>query len=62
MKEKGLGRLPEAFNKYNSFIEEELKALFKQRDLYLYDMMQYHMGWKDSQGGGNCSQRQLKRR
>ncbi len=45
-----MGELPEVFNKYYSFIEEELKSLFKQRDLYLYDMMQYHMGWKDSQG------------
>lgn len=43
-------RLPEVFNKYNPFIEAELKSLFKERDLYLYDMMQYHMGWKDSHG------------
>ena len=45
-----MGKLPEVFNKYNSFIEKELKSLFKHRDLYLYGMMQYHMGWIDSQG------------
>ena len=42
--------LPEVFSKYSTFIEEELKLLFKDRNLYLYDMMQYHMGWIDSQG------------
>ncbi len=45
-----MGKLPEVFGKYNSYIEEELKSLFKHRDLYLYGMMQYQLGWIDSQG------------
>ena len=45
-----MAEMPEIFNRYSPYIEQELKSLFKDRDLHLYNMMKYHMGWIDSQG------------
>jgi len=45
-----MAKMPELFNRYSPYIEQELKSLFEGRDLYLYDMMKYHMGWIDSKG------------
>ena len=45
-----MAKLPEIFNRYAPYIEEELRSLFEDRNLYLYNMMKYHMGWIDSQG------------
>jgi geranylgeranyl diphosphate synthase type I len=45
-----MAKMPEIFNKYQPHIEQELKSLFEGRDLRLYNMMKYHMGWIDSQG------------
>ncbi|MCD4670438.1 MAG: polyprenyl synthetase family protein [Actinomycetia bacterium] len=45
-----MAEMPEIFIRYAPYIEKELKSLFKGRDLYLYDMMKYHMGWIDKSG------------
>ena len=45
-----MAEIPAIFKKYAPYIEKELKSLFKGRDLCLYDMMKYHMGWVDSSG------------
>jgi geranylgeranyl diphosphate synthase type I len=42
--------MPEIFSKYTPLVEEELKSLFEGRDLPLYSMMKYHMGWIDERG------------
>ncbi|MBU4483415.1 MAG: polyprenyl synthetase family protein [Actinobacteria bacterium] len=43
-------KLPEIFNRYYPYIEEELKSLFDNRNLFLYDMMRYHLGWINNRG------------
>lgn len=43
-------KLPEIFDRYHPYIEEELKSLFDNRNLFLYDMIRYHLGWINSQG------------
>ena len=45
-----MAEMPEIFNRYAPYIEQELKSLFEGRNLCLYNMMKYHMGWVDSQG------------
>jgi len=45
-----MAEMPEIFIRYAPYIEKELRSLFEGRDLYLYDMMKYHMGWIDSSG------------
>lgn len=42
--------LPEIFNRYNPYIEKQLRSLFDKRDLPLYDMTKYHLGWVDKSG------------
>ena len=45
-----MAKMPEIFSRYLPHIEQELKSLFEGRDLRLYNMMKYHMGWVDSKG------------
>ncbi len=47
--------MPEIFNRYQFHIEQELKSLFEGRDLRLYNMMKYHMGWIDGRGGSSSN-------
>ncbi len=42
--------LPTAFDKYRPVFEADLKASIGDRDLFLYDMLRYHMGWVDERG------------
>jgi geranylgeranyl diphosphate synthase, type I len=42
--------MPSIFSSYLPYIEKQLKSLFKGRELPLYRMMQYHMGWLDENG------------
>ncbi len=39
-------------SEYEAAVEAELREMFRSRDLALYDMMTYHMGW-DSVGDGS---------
>ncbi|MDO8568452.1 MAG: polyprenyl synthetase family protein [Dehalococcoidales bacterium] len=40
----------EAFARYRSDIDAELKSVLDGRRLPLYDMMRYHLGWNDERG------------
>ena len=42
--------LPKAFDNYRPAFETDLKASIDGRDLFLYDMLRYHMGWVDELG------------
>ena len=42
--------LPNAFQRYRPALDASLKAAFEGRDLFLYDMQRYHMGWIDEKG------------
>ncbi len=42
--------MPDALTKYRSEIDSELKSIFAEHRLPLYDMMKYHMGWADVKG------------
>jgi geranylgeranyl diphosphate synthase type I len=43
-------KLPTVFEKYRDEINAELKLSLAGRDLPLYDMMRYHLGWIDDNG------------
>jgi geranylgeranyl diphosphate synthase type I len=43
-------RMPDALKKYRSEIDSELKSIFAEHRLPLYDMMKYHLGWTDDKG------------
>ncbi|MEE9248432.1 MAG: polyprenyl synthetase family protein [Dehalococcoidia bacterium] len=43
--------LPKAFQRYRPVLDASIKAAFEGRDLFLYDMQRYHMGWVDEEGG-----------
>jgi geranylgeranyl diphosphate synthase type I len=43
-------KLPECFEKYRSDIDTELKFILADRQLPMYDMMRYHLGWIDDKG------------
>jgi geranylgeranyl diphosphate synthase type I len=43
-------KLPAVFEKYRDEINAELKLALAGRDLPLYDMMRYHLGWIDDNG------------
>lgn len=43
-------KLPAAFERYRSAIEGELRMVLAERQLPLYDMMRYHLGWVDENG------------
>lgn len=43
--------LPKSFDKYVPALDARLKASIDDRGLFLYDMLRYHMGWVDDQGG-----------
>jgi geranylgeranyl diphosphate synthase, type I len=45
-----LEEMPAIFNAYRKFIDEELSSIISSRELYLYNMMKYHMGWIDTEG------------
>ena len=38
-------------SEFKAAIEAELQGMFRSRDLALYDMMTYHMGWGSDDGG-----------
>ncbi len=42
--------MPAIFNEYRKFIDDELSLIISSRELYLYSMMKYHMGWIDAEG------------
>lgn len=42
--------MPGIFSKYAPHVERELRSLFNGRDLPLYGMIKYHMGWIDESG------------
>ncbi len=42
--------MPEIFNSYRKHIEDELFSIISSRELALYDMMKYHLGWIDARG------------
>jgi geranylgeranyl diphosphate synthase type I len=43
-------KLPECFERYRTDIDAELKLILSDRQLPLYDMMRYHLGWIDDKG------------
>ena len=43
-------KLPSAFERYLDAIEAEIRSLLAERNLPLYDMMRYHLGWVDEHG------------
>lgn len=43
-------KLPKVFEKYRAQIDAELKLVLAERQLPLYHMMRYHLGWVDEQG------------
>ncbi|MGM0365305.1 MAG: polyprenyl synthetase family protein [Actinomycetota bacterium] len=45
-----MDRLPDIFDKYKPYIDQQLKSLLAGRNLSFYDMIRYHLGWADSRG------------
>jgi len=45
-----MNNMPDIFSRYSPYIEEQLRTLFTGRDLPMYGMMKYHMGWVDEKG------------
>ena len=45
-----MNTMPGIFSSYLPYIEKQLMSLFKGRELPLYRMLQYHMGWMDQDG------------
>ena len=43
--------MPEIFAQIFTSYRKAIKILFKGRNLPLYGMMKYHMGWMDENGG-----------
>jgi geranylgeranyl diphosphate synthase type I len=43
-------RLPGILERYRTEVETELKAILNGRELPLYDMLRYHLGWTDDKG------------
>ena len=43
-------KLPTVFEKYRTEIDAELKSVLAGKELPLYDMMRYHLGWVDDRG------------
>lgn len=42
--------LPSIFDRYRSEVDSELRSIFVDYNLPLYDMMRYHLGWIDEDG------------
>ncbi|MFQ5933778.1 MAG: polyprenyl synthetase family protein, partial [Dehalococcoidia bacterium] len=42
--------LPKSFDKYRPELEAGLKAAIGNRNLFLYDILRYHLGWVDQEG------------
>ncbi|MFP3975578.1 MAG: polyprenyl synthetase family protein [Dehalococcoidia bacterium] len=42
--------LPSIFERYRSEVDSELRSIFVDHHLPLYQMMQYHLGWTDENG------------
>ncbi len=43
-------KLPCIFERYHDEIDAELRAALTERQLPMYDMMRYHLGWMDEKG------------
>ncbi len=43
-------KLPAVLEKYRPAIDEEMRKVLADRDLPLYDMLRYHLGWADTGG------------
>ena len=43
-------KLSEVFEKYRTEIKAELKSVLAERELPLYDMVRYYLGWVDDKG------------
>ena len=43
-------KLPSVLVKYRPEIDIEIKKVLEGRDMPLYDMICYHLGWKDEKG------------
>ena len=39
------------YEKYRQAVEEELREVFDGREGFLYNLLRYHLGWVDQQGG-----------
>ena len=39
------------YDEYRQGVEEELRAIFDGREGFLYNLLRYHLGWVDQQGG-----------
>ncbi|MBI2831357.1 MAG: polyprenyl synthetase family protein [Chloroflexi bacterium] len=46
---------PEVFGKYRPAIDRELAEVLAERELPLYDMLRYHLGWVDREGNARAS-------
>lgn len=42
--------LPAIFERYRAEVGAELRAAFQGRDMPLYDMLRYHLGWAEGEG------------
>jgi len=45
-----MDRLPDIFLKYKPYIDRQLRSMVQGRELPLYDMIRYHLGWQDKEG------------
>src|SRR3989304_3266771 len=41
---------PQALEEFQSAVKAEMQRLLAGRDLPLYDMLRYHLGWADAEG------------
>ncbi|HKI59219.1 MAG TPA: polyprenyl synthetase family protein [Trueperaceae bacterium] len=50
-------QLPDAFGRLAPEIEAELRRSLEGRELPLYDMLRYHLGWQDAEGAPEAGQK-----
>jgi len=43
-------KLPIVFDKYRAEIDSELRSVLAERQMPMYDMVRYHLGWVDKEG------------
>ena len=43
-------KLPMVFERYRTEIDTELRSVLSERQLPMYNMVRYHLGWVDEEG------------